>query len=150
MTPVQISSSYDSSIIVRRWLGAWIDFALLIGILLLADSVLGNELYQKTLPIWITLLVVYFPLTEGLTGRSLGKVISQTKVVDASGRNPGVGKAAIRTLTRLIEVNPLLAGGIPAGLIANFSKTHQRLGDMLSGTFVLKNADLPRLEPERA
>jgi uncharacterized RDD family membrane protein YckC len=147
MTPEEISRSYDSSIIVRRWLGAWVDFLVLVGILLAADSLLGNELYQKTLFIWLGVIVAYFPLTEGLTGRSLGKLVSGTKVVDSHGNVPGIGKAIIRTVTRVVEVNPLLAGGIPAGLIARFTKTHQRLGDMASGTFVLKTRDLPRLKP---
>jgi uncharacterized RDD family membrane protein YckC len=145
MTPKEISSSYDASIIVRRWLGAWIDLAVVCIIVVCADSVLGNDLYRKTRAIWLLLAVCYFPVTEGLAGRSLGKVISGTKVVDQFGRAPGIGKAVIRTLTRILEVNPLLAGGIPAGLIVNFSKTRQRWGDLLAGTFVIKNKDLPRI-----
>ncbi len=145
MTPEEISRSYDASIIVRRWLGAWIDFAVICAILVSADRLLGNELYRNTLPLWWLLAISYFPVTEGLTGRSLGKAISATKVVDRFGQPPGIVKAIIRTLTRLIEVNPLLAGGIPAGLIVNFSKNHQRLGDMLAGTFVIKNKDLSRI-----
>lgn len=66
-------------------------------------------------------------------------------MVDRKGSISGVGKATIRTLTRILEVNPFLAGGIPAGLVAGFSKSHQRLGDMAAGTFVLKTSDLPRL-----
>jgi len=145
MTPEEISRSYDASIIVRRWLGAWVDFVVLGAILLSADYLLGNELYRKTRSVWMFLVIAYFPLTEGLTGRSLGKAISATKVVDRFGQPPGILKAIVRTLTRLVEVNPFLAGGIPAGLIVNFSKNHQRLGDMLAGTFVIKNKDLPRI-----
>lgn len=145
MTAEDISRSYDTSIIVRRWFGAWIDFLVVVGILLGADGLLGNELYQKTLAFWLLLVIGYFPLTEGLTGRSLGKVLSAMKVVDQFGRTPGIRKAIIRTLTRLVEVNPFLAGGIPAGLIVHFSKTRQRWGDMLAGTFVIKNKDLPKI-----
>jgi uncharacterized RDD family membrane protein YckC len=147
MTPEEISRSYSNSIIVRRWLGAWVDFLALAGILFAADGLLGNDLYRKTVFIWLGLIVAYFPLTEGLTGRTLGKLVSGTKVVDSQGNVPGIGKAIIRTLTRVVEVNPFLAGGIPAGLIVALTKTHQRLGDMASGTFVLKTSDLPLLQP---
>jgi uncharacterized RDD family membrane protein YckC len=145
MTPEEISRGYDASIIARRWLGARIDFAVICITLLSVDHLLGNELYRKTRPVWLFVLIAYFPITEGLTGRSLGKVSSATKVVNQFGQPPGILKAIIRTLTRLIEVNPFLAGGIPAGLIVNFSKTHQRWGDMLAGTFVIKSKDLSRI-----
>jgi hypothetical protein len=39
----------------------------------------------------------------------------------------------------------LLAAFLPAGLFAISSGTRQRLGDMLAGTFVLKNGDLARI-----
>ena len=45
----------------------------------------------------------------------------------------------------MIEVNPILFGAAPAGLIANFSKSHRRLGDMLGGTFVVLAVDVPRI-----
>lgn len=149
MTPESISRSYDTSIIVRRWLGAWVDFIALFGILLAADYTLGNALYQKTLPVWIALIVAYFPMTEGLTGRSLGKLLTGTIVVDSHGRIPGVGKACLRTVTRIFEVNPVLFGGVPAGLFA-LSGTRQRLGDMVAHTFVLKTRDLGRLADSEA
>lgn len=145
MTPAAIASSYDTSIIVRRWLGCWIDFVTIAAIFLLPDGLLGNQLYQQLLPLWILMAVAYFPVTEGLTGRSLGKWISRTIIVDAHGEKPGIGRAALRTLLRLVEVNPFLMGGIPAGIVAAASKTRQRLGDMAANTYVLKAEHVPLL-----
>jgi len=139
MTPDAIARSYDTSIIVRRWLGCWVDFIALAAIFLLPDALLGNAMYQKLLPLWIMLAVAYFPLTEGLTGRSLGKLATRTIVVNATGNKPGIARAFLRTLLRLVEVNPLLFGGIPAGLVAMSSKTRQRLGDVAAHTYVLKS-----------
>jgi hypothetical protein len=45
MSPREICLQYDSSIIVRRWLGAWIDLLAIAGLLLAADYFLENELY---------------------------------------------------------------------------------------------------------
>ncbi len=145
LTAEAISSGYDSSIVVRRWLGAWVDLVVLLLFFILPDGILGNALYQRTLPFWILLALAYFPLTEGLKGWSLGKLVSKTRVVNAQGAVPGLLSAFLRTLPRILEVNPLLAGGVPAGLIVLASKKRQRLGDMLAGTFVLKKEDLQRL-----
>nr|QQZ49185.1 hypothetical protein JKL49_18910 [Phenylobacterium glaciei] len=63
-------------------------------------------------------------------------------MVDAQGQRPAIWRVIVRTLTRLIEANPFLLGGIPAGLIANFTKRRQRLGDLLAGTYVVPVKDL--------
>ena len=145
MTPDAIARSYDTSIIVRRWLGCWVDFIALAALFLIPDALLGNATYQRLLPLWIVLAALYFPVTEGLTGRSLGKLATRTIVVNARGEKPGIGAAIVRTLLRLLEVNPLLLGGVPAGLVAVASKTRQRLGDVAAKTYVLKSEHLSLL-----
>ncbi len=150
MTAREISSGYGNEIIVRRWIGCWIDFVVMIGVLVAADGILGNDLYQKTLIVWLGIAVLYIPVLEATTGRTLGKLVSGTVVVDHGGSVPSIGKVVVRTLLRLFEVNPFLAGGIPAGLIANFSKTHQRLGDMAADTYVILRRDTSRLGPPSA
>jgi uncharacterized RDD family membrane protein YckC len=129
-------------LLLRRWLGAWIDFIVLFSFLLVPDYILGSTLYQDTSWIWLSALILYFPVVEGLWGRSLGKLITGTIVVDNTGRPPGILKAGLRTLTRLVEVNPILVGGIPAGIAVAMSKRRQRLGDMLAQTYVVRVKDL--------
>jgi uncharacterized RDD family membrane protein YckC len=138
----ELAMTYSDGLLVRRWAGAWIDFVALALILIIPDGLLGNDLYQKTIVLWVAVLALYFPLTEGLTGRSLGKLATGTRVVAPDGTHPGLRKAAIRTLLRLIEVNPFLLGGIPAGIVALKSECHQRLGDMAADTYVVLNKDL--------
>jgi uncharacterized RDD family membrane protein YckC len=149
-TPEEISCSYTSTIVLRRWAGAWIDLFVVALIIYGPMAALGDHAWGETVLLWLGLASAYFPVTEGYTGRTLGKWITRTKVVDAAGRTPGLGKAVIRSLTRVIEVNPMLAGGAPAGLAVIATKTHQRIGDMLAGTFVIKNEDLHRLESPEA
>jgi uncharacterized RDD family membrane protein YckC len=141
-TPESICSGYDFSIVALRWAGALIDLVVIAAIFLLPDLLLGNERYQLFLPLWSFIAAAYFPVTEGLTGRSLGKFITRIIVVDEHGRKPGLWKAILRTLTRLVEVNPFLFGAIPAGVTVLVSKKKQRLGDMLAHTYVLKRKDL--------
>jgi uncharacterized RDD family membrane protein YckC len=63
-------------------------------------------------------------------------------VVDSRAGRPGFLKAILRMLLRPIEVNPLAAGGVPAGLIALFNRRRQRLGDIAAKTYVSKKSDL--------
>ena len=81
--------------------------------------------------------LAYFPVTEGIWGRSAGKLITGAIVVNEDGDPPGIPKALVRTLLRLVEVNPFLMGGVPAGLCVVATKHHQRLGDLLANTYVV-------------
>jgi|SRR5262245_2658830 len=140
-----VAGRYGSSILVTRWLGAWIDFIVLASLLFIPDYVLGNELYQKTIFIWLALIAAYFPVMESFFGKSVGKFITRTRVVNAKGGNPSWGQSIVRTLFRLIEVNPLLFGGVPAGIAVLASSNKQRLGDMVANTYVLRDKDASQI-----
>jgi len=53
---------------------------------------------------WV-LLVSYYTLMEGTFGFTLGKLITNTRVVDEYGRSPTFWKAFLRSLCRLIPFN---------------------------------------------
>jgi uncharacterized RDD family membrane protein YckC len=81
--------------------------------------------------------LLYYTLLEGLTGRTLGKLITGIRVVDAeTGGKPGILSGFVRTLLRLID-------GILAYLVAMIvvvnSKNRRRLGDMAAKTLVVRN-----------
>jgi len=128
--------------LLLRWAGAWIDLLILFFFLLFPEWALGNPRYQETLWIWLIAPILYFPVLEGIWGRTIGKFVTGTMVVDISGKPPGVWKAVLRTLMRIIEVNPLTAGGVIAGIAVCMSQNRQRLGDMLASTFVVRVRDL--------
>ncbi len=56
-----------------------------------------------------------------------------------NGKLGGWKTAVIRTLSRIIEVNPVLFGAIPAALVLLASERKQRLGDMLAGSIVVSD-----------
>jgi uncharacterized RDD family membrane protein YckC len=125
-----------------RWAGAWIDLLILFFSLAIPDWALGNARYQETILIWLIAPILYFPILEGIWGRTIGKWVTGTMVVDTSGKSPGILKAALRTIVRLVEANPLAAGGLIAGIAIYMSRNRQRLGDMLAGTYVVRLKDL--------
>ncbi len=52
-----------------------------------------------------TVLVVYYTLMEGTFGFTIGKLVTNTRVVDEYGRPPSFRKAFHRSLCRLIPFN---------------------------------------------
>jgi uncharacterized RDD family membrane protein YckC len=129
-------------LLLRRWVAAWVDFCASFGILVVGELLVGIEVYQSTLAFWLLLALAYFPILEGFTGRTLGRLVTRTVVVDSNGNLPGARRALLRTIARLIEVNPVLLGGIPAGIVVLTNHHHQRLGDMWAGTYVVREGEL--------
>jgi uncharacterized RDD family membrane protein YckC len=79
----------------------------------------------------------YFFLSEALWSRTTGKYLQGLVVVGADGRRCGWRAALVRTPLRVLEANPLLFGGLPAGVAILVSKRNQRLGDLAAGTLVV-------------
>ena len=148
-TPEYLAQRHDGWIVAHRWVATIVDeIVLFVGMLLLlvgAEALLGNALYQKTLIIWLLPLLAYYPVLEGLYGATPGKQLAGLRVVDANGNPPGLWKATIRTVLRLVEVNPFMLGGIVAAIAVLASRSRQRLGDMAAGTYVLTNDDMRAL-----
>jgi uncharacterized RDD family membrane protein YckC len=79
----------------------------------------------------------YFFLSEALWSRTPGKYLQGLMVVDPSGGRCGWRRALIRTLFRVVEADPLLLGGLPAGVAILASERNLRLGDLAVGTLVV-------------
>ena len=80
----------------------------------------------------------YFFLFEALVGSTPGKIVFGLWVRRLEGGPCSWQQAAVRTLTRIVEVNPLLLGNLPAGIAILASGNRQRLGDRFAGTVVRK------------
>ncbi|OOV19862.1 RDD family protein [Flavobacterium sp. LM4] len=82
-----------------------------------------NEWYW--LGISWTLTLGYYVLTEGFLGRSLGKFITGTIVINKSGNKPGFRIILIRTLIRFIPLDILsFLGNSGRGWHDSFSNTY--------------------------
>ncbi len=58
--------------------------------------------------IGIGIYLVYMFFFEAFISRSLGKIITKTRVVTEEGETPEIGKIFIRTICRLIPFNSLI------------------------------------------
>ena len=145
MTPQQIASGYDRGIVWSRWSATVVDVVALVALLGLFWFPRASEQDARA-DLFFALVGGYYVLLEGLLGATLGKLLVGLRIVDSAGHRPGVHRIFIRTLLRLIEVNPVAAGGLPAGLFVLYTKDRQRLGDILAGTYVLRVRDLAKLD----
>ncbi|HVK52893.1 MAG TPA: RDD family protein [Pseudoxanthomonas sp.] len=146
LTAAAISRGYDANILLRRWAGTLIDFIVLLLLVAVPAMSLGSAgLEDGGFYLGLMLAALYFPVMETVLGKTVGKYATFTRVVNLQGDHPSPGQSIIRTLFRLIEVNPLFIGGVPAGLAVLFSQHKQRLGDMVANTFVITEGDFARL-----
>lgn len=123
----------------ERFIAAFIDN--LIGFaLMMAVAILIPERFPIIKFIfYILIYFAYFIVFEALWSRTLGKYFQGLIVRKLDGSDCDWKAAVIRGALRLIEVNPVLLGGLPAGIIVISSSRKQRLGDILAGTLVVSD-----------
>ena len=81
--------------------------------------------------------LLYFFVFEILWSRTPGKFFQGLVVRGIDGGRSNTKQILIRTIARIIEANPILLGGIPAGITIISSTEKQRIGDILAGTVVV-------------
>jgi uncharacterized RDD family membrane protein YckC len=85
----------------------------------------------------LVIVVLYYVLMEGLTGRTVGKLVTGIRVVDeATGRSPSLGQAVLRTLLRIIDG---LLGYLVGFIVVLASDRRRRLGDMAAKTSIVRS-----------
>jgi len=106
---------------------------------LVSSRVPGLADGARTALLVVTYLAYYFVL-EALWSRTLVKRFAGLVIVKrTSGEPAGWREAAIRTVLRVLEANPLLFGILPGAIVVARSRYRQRLGDMLAGTVVVSS-----------
>ncbi len=80
--------------------------------------------------------LLYYGLSEALTGQTLGKKALGVRVARLDGSKAGAGAVVIRTLLRIVDSLPLayLVGLI---VVLVTGRRRQRLGDLAAGTTVV-------------
>lgn len=132
----------------KRILGAIIDLVIVFLIFMFVTSILayffgevekfhfGFKAHVSGPPVLIALLIVflYFVITEATTGKTVGKHIVKTKVVNKAGKKISLGQSIGRNLMRFVDGMFFYLVGFIAIYV---SKRNQRLGDMVSKTYVI-------------
>jgi uncharacterized RDD family membrane protein YckC len=86
--------------------------------------------------IFLLVIFVYFILLEGLFGYTIGKRLLELRVVTTGGEDPGLIRALLRNLLRIVDSLP--AFNILGVILIIRSPEKARVGDLLAGTRVVK------------
>lgn len=94
------------------------------GIQAISDFILAMSMWEEiVLGLFIGFL--YYTLIEGLTGRSLGKYITRTKIINENGEKPDFADAILRSLCRMIPFEAFsFLGETGRGWHDSISKTY--------------------------
>jgi uncharacterized RDD family membrane protein YckC len=128
----------------------WMAGILVLGI---ATAIFGVSInaFSKISAQWAEAIVIfilfllfwgYFTLFEAFwNGRTPGKRVARIRVIQRSGRAIGLFESMARNLVRYIDMQPFPLYAV--GVIAVFStRQHQRLGDLVAGTLVVRDRAL--------
>jgi len=133
-----------NDVLGQRWAALIVDLFLFI-LVLVTPGLVTKVDSDVPLILAAVFIPLYFVVLEGRWGLTLGKLAAKIRIVDDQGAVPGYRRATVRTLLRVVEVNPILLGGLPAAIVVAMSEHRQRLGDMIAGTYVLTAADVARV-----
>jgi uncharacterized RDD family membrane protein YckC len=149
LTGQHITLKYKSASIASRMLALLLDyifmfayfFALVVIAIILTDNNIDIFKWDISTIIFGILclpILFYHVVFESLmNGQTPGKVIAKIRVINIDGSTPNFLSYFLRWALLLIDLQPVLYGGVGAFLII-FTKNHQRLGDLAAGTTVIK------------
>jgi uncharacterized membrane protein SpoIIM required for sporulation/uncharacterized RDD family membrane protein YckC len=163
-TPELVVFSYTIAGVGSRALAALIDTLIIFGIIVaimltlvgLAPSESGSAEKSGVFDAWALAIVSiaifcvlwgYYILFEGLAdGQTPGKRLLRLRVVRDGGYSVTFGASAVRNLIRLVDIQPF--GTYAVGMLSIiFSKQGKRLGDVVAGTIVVREALVRQLAP---
>jgi uncharacterized RDD family membrane protein YckC len=141
-----IGSRFVAILIDYLILGAFLLLLLLVSAIVIpALHIFGGVSANWAIGIFFLIMFLmqwgYFSLFEALwKGRTPGKRAAKIRVIHQSGRGITFLESLSRNLVRFIDYLP---GFYAAGVVAMFmSRQHQRLGDMVAGTLVVRDRDV--------
>ena len=122
-----------------RIIAVFIDHFIAFALMMLVVGLVPESLPAVKAVLFFLVYLAYYIVLEGVWSRTLGKYFQGLVVRKLDGTPCDWKGALIRGALRIIEVNPLLLGGLPAGLVVISTKRHQRIGDLLAGTLVVSD-----------
>jgi uncharacterized RDD family membrane protein YckC len=134
---IQVKKTKNGIIVasrVKRLINFSIDFFMIINGLFALFSYLAIQnawysFFEHHVLFWVSIIILYYLLLEGIFGRTLGKFITRTKVITINGDDPNATLVLRRTLSRLI----------PFEIISFMGKNPLGWHDRWSGTLVVNS-----------
>ena len=122
-----------------RLIAVFIDHLIAFALMLFVLALVPEDLAALKAILFVLVYLAYFVVLEAVWSRTFGKFFQGLVVRKLDGSPCDWPGALIRGFLRIFEVNPLLLGGLPAGLVIIMSERKQRIGDQLAGTLVVSD-----------
>ncbi len=144
-TTQNIELDYELAGLSDRIFARLLDFLCIGGYAVLIMAIVGfgnfdNFLSNNT---WIFIIVLVIPIVfyhliceTMFNGQSVGKMVLNIRVISLNGNQPALSQYLMRWLFRLIDFT--LSGSLLAVILVAATEKHQRLGDIVAGTAVIK------------
>lgn len=122
-----------------RLIATFIDSLCAFGVMIFVVALVPADFPVVKAALFFLVYLAYFVVLEALWSRTLGKFFQGLVVRKLDGSPCDWQASVIRNGLRILEVNPLLFGGLPAGIAILSSERKQRIGDQLAGTLVVSS-----------
>lgn len=153
MQPSQ-ETDYKIASINKRFINLIIDWTVIIIVVSIFMGILSNSIYHYSNTstqelnyytfLWMyPFSLIYYVIFESTSGKTLGKIITKTKVVRrASEEEPSFGSIVLRTLIRYIPIYKTIPI-YPVTIL--FTRLRRSLHDILSSTLVVEDGKTGKL-----
>jgi uncharacterized RDD family membrane protein YckC len=88
----------------------------------------------------VAVMILFLVVIQGRLGWTVGKLLTGLRTVNRDGLRPGVFRAFLRTLLLPIDALPGELVPIVGALVALFTATNRRIGDLVAGTYVVRRS----------
>jgi len=152
-TAQNVDIDYEVAGLGERIVARLIDLAgfavlYIIVLILMIASFRNSGTLGVVLIIIFLVIFVFYDLVCELTmdGQTFGKKIMKIKVISLDGGQPTFGQYLMRWIFRVIDFGFIFGWGLVALVCVAVSKNHQRIGDMLAKTTLIKTVPRTKID----
>lgn len=117
-------------------------------ILMIATQISNSGNFGIVLIVIFMVIFVFYDLVceMAMDGQTFGKKIMKIKVISLDGGQPTFGQYLMRWIFRIIDFGIIFGWGVIALICVAVSKNHQRVGDMLAKTTLIKTVPRTKMD----
>jgi len=152
-TAQNVDIDYEVAGLGERIVARLIDLAgfavlYIVVLILMIASFRNSGTLGVVLIIIFLVIFVFYDLVCELTmdGQTFGKKIMKIKIISLDGGQPTFGQYLMRWIFRVIDFGFIFGWGLVALVCVAVSKNHQRIGDMLAKTTLIKTVPRTKID----
>lgn len=150
-TPQNIELEYELASLGDRIVAGIIDLLIMTAYSILVTMIAGftdgiSKDFIVLFYILMFLPITFYTLLSELmlNGQTVGKKVMAIKVISLNGNQPAFSQYLIRWLFRLVDL--WMFSFVPAVIVIALTEKHQRIGDLVAGTTLVKTKPKASLE----